>query len=158
MQGAAPAWAAIDLDALHEGGVEVVSPTFMNTRALTADAKIIPRKQRRKPATEDPAGATADDVAFAKANEAESLESMRERHQEILERVKESQEQLKAAETDGEKEALATRIEQLEKNAELLAGLITRREEELHSAVFALEVRGIDQCQQRAARHRCVPQ
>ena len=62
------------LDALHAAGIEIVSPNFMNTRALTDDRLFIPQPTRKaapKKATQ------AEDVAFDKAEEAASAEEIR---------------------------------------------------------------------------------
>lgn len=62
------------LDALHKAGIEIVSPNFMNTRALKADKTFIPtptRKRSRKAQT------LAEEVAFDKADDAASLEKIR---------------------------------------------------------------------------------
>ncbi|MDH3589390.1 MAG: mechanosensitive ion channel family protein, partial [Gammaproteobacteria bacterium] len=122
---------ATTLDALHRGGIEIVSPTFMNQRTISPDTPIIPKQQRQQKT--EPKGADADDVVFEKAEEAESLESMRERHKAMLERVDESQERLKSTETDREKEALTTQIERTTRTAEQLADLIAKNEEKLSS-------------------------
>lgn len=62
------------LDALHAAGIEIVSPNFMNTRALPDDKLFIPQPTRKvasKKATQ------AEDVAFDKAEEAASAEEVR---------------------------------------------------------------------------------
>jgi small-conductance mechanosensitive channel len=62
------------LDALHEGGVEIVSPTFMNTRSVDADGPFIPEQARTSAAAARP---QAEEVAFDKAEEAASIERIR---------------------------------------------------------------------------------
>ncbi len=62
------------LDALHDNGIEIVSPNFMNTRALEADTAIIPESTRRRIARER---VQAEDLAFDKAEEAASVEEIR---------------------------------------------------------------------------------
>lgn len=64
------------LDALHEAGIEIVSPNFMNTRALSPDRPIIPERPAPGPAAETPAP-TAEDIAFDKAEDAASIETIR---------------------------------------------------------------------------------
>ena len=62
------------LDSLHEGNVEIVSPNFMNTRSLAEGRLVIPESARRAaPATQ----ASAEKVAFDKAEEAASMEKIR---------------------------------------------------------------------------------
>ncbi len=62
------------LDALHSAGIEIVSPNFMNTRALQEDRTFIPGPSRK---ASQPAQTQAEDVAFDKAEEAASLEGIR---------------------------------------------------------------------------------
>jgi len=62
------------LDALHAAGIEIVSPNFMNTRAMSDDKLFIPklsRKARSEKSTQ------AEDVVFDKADEAASVEEIR---------------------------------------------------------------------------------
>ncbi|QEF99243.1 Mechanosensitive ion channel [Stieleria maiorica] len=62
------------LDALHAADIEIVSPTFMNTRAIPDDKQFIPQptlKMARPMVTK------AEDVAFDKAEEAASVEQIR---------------------------------------------------------------------------------
>lgn len=61
------------LDALHGAGIEIVSPNFMNTRAFPVEKQFVPPATSAPPAAD--AGATADDVIFAKAVEAEALDA-----------------------------------------------------------------------------------
>jgi small-conductance mechanosensitive channel len=62
------------LDTLHEAGIEIVSPSFMNTRALRADQVFVPAS-RVAPVPE--ARVQAEALAFDKAEEAASLEKIR---------------------------------------------------------------------------------
>ncbi len=59
------------LDALHGAGIDIVSPTFMNTRALERDASVIPQPQAAIVTHE---GVAAEEVAFEKA----TIEQMRD--------------------------------------------------------------------------------
>lgn len=62
------------LDALHSADIEIVSPNFMNTRALAEGKVFVPRATREPART---AVGQVEDVAFDKANEAASLEDIR---------------------------------------------------------------------------------
>ena len=62
------------LDALHENKIEIVSPNFMNTRALSDKAAIIPEPTRK---SSKPKATKAEDMAFDKAAEAASVEAIR---------------------------------------------------------------------------------
>ncbi len=65
------------LDSLHAAGIEIVSPGFMNTRALGDDARFIPAggRARRRPGVE----ALPEDLAFDKAEQAASASRLRTR-------------------------------------------------------------------------------
>lgn len=62
------------LDALHTAGIEIVSPTFMNTRPIGTEQKIIPAPTRKIVADDQP---NAEAVAFDKADDAASVDSIR---------------------------------------------------------------------------------
>lgn len=62
------------LNALHEANIEIVSPNFMNTRALKDNERFIPVRTRKAAA---PIQAAAEKLAFDKAEEAASIEQLR---------------------------------------------------------------------------------
>ena len=106
------------LDRLHGAGVEIVSPNFMNTRALPDEKLFIP-----KAATEAAAAKAAplpEELVFDKADEAESIEALKSAHAELVDKLETAQES--ARETDGpakneaerELALLQSRLEQLE--------------------------------------------
>ncbi|MCK7595487.1 mechanosensitive ion channel family protein [Pseudomarimonas salicorniae] len=63
------------LDALHDAGIEIVSPNFMNTRALSPEARILPPTEAKPVEAPKP---RAESVAFDKAEEAASVEQLRD--------------------------------------------------------------------------------
>lgn len=62
------------LDALHAAGIEIVSPTFMNTRAMPDEKLFIPKPARRGRSEKS---IQAEDIVFDKAEEAASVEEIR---------------------------------------------------------------------------------
>ena len=62
------------LDALHANAIEIVSPNFMNTRAVADDKHYIPEPSRERMREER---THAEDVVFDKAEEAASVEGIR---------------------------------------------------------------------------------
>jgi hypothetical protein len=62
------------LDALHANAIEIVSPNFMNTRAVADDKHYIPEPGRERMREER---THAEDVVFDKAEEAASVEGIR---------------------------------------------------------------------------------
>ena len=63
------------LDALHGAGIEIVSPTYMNTRALAPDAPVIPQET---PVIVTQEGVAAEEVAFEKADAAASIQELQD--------------------------------------------------------------------------------
>ncbi|MDX1677282.1 mechanosensitive ion channel family protein [Arsukibacterium sp.] len=63
------------LDALHNEGVEIVSPAFMNQRKLADDGKVLPTRQVK---AGQPQQTAAEDVVFDKAEEAAEREDNKE--------------------------------------------------------------------------------
>lgn len=97
------------MDALHGGGVEIVSPTFMNRRS--ADEKtFIPEVEGEEKAEEEES--RAEDVVFDKAEEAESREERMDILRDRLEEIEEELDQGPEKERKEELEAKAERIEQ----------------------------------------------
>jgi small-conductance mechanosensitive channel len=95
------------MDKLHEYGIEIVSPTYMNTRAVGDDRQIIP--DEAGPATAAPESAF-EDVVFDKAEEAESLESLKEACDRLAGKLDELKKQDSSEE---ERESLQKRIDHL---------------------------------------------
>ena len=116
------------LDSLHRGGVEIVSPTFMNTRAYQPGEAFIPTII---PATKQTAESeTPEAVVFDKADEAESIEKLRERLRDVVDKLKAADKALDKAATDDEKARLQADIDRLKSRKEWLVQIINRRENE----------------------------
>ncbi|MCA9293604.1 MAG: mechanosensitive ion channel family protein, partial [Phycisphaerales bacterium] len=79
------------LRTLHDAGVEIVSPTFMNTRAQQPGERAMPARGAAPKATavmaED--GAEAEAVVFDKAERAAVLDELKAQRQELTEEVTE---------------------------------------------------------------------
>jgi len=117
------------MDALHANEIEIVSPTFRNTRSLLDDRRFIPRRSRATQSEASPAS-KAEDAAFDKADAAETLEAMRERVKKIDEEIAGLKEKRKEAEGDPERADLETAATRLEARKQMLLGLIAQREEQ----------------------------
>jgi len=76
------------LDTLHENGIEIVSPAFMNQRRLGEEHKMIPSMTIRKTRAIE---TDAEDVVFDKAEQAEQIkkdqEALQARLTELIEKV-----------------------------------------------------------------------
>ncbi|MGB5331250.1 MAG: mechanosensitive ion channel domain-containing protein [Woeseiaceae bacterium] len=97
------------LDSLHAAGIEIVSPNFMNTRAI-AEGKIFIPEPTRKVAEEK--ATQAEDVVFDKAEEAASAEQIRKSIELVDVEIKALKEQ-KTDVADASVEKLTARKEHL---------------------------------------------
>lgn len=87
------------LDVLHGTGIEIVSPTFMNQRALTPGVRMIPPDSVARP-HHDAAKPAPEKIIFDKADTAAKVETLRNRRSEFLKHLEQLNEQLKAAAAD----------------------------------------------------------
>ncbi len=79
------------LDSVHGGGLEIMSPAFMNQRKLADGFKIIPDKAQYKPEANNP---KAEDVVFDLADKAEQVENTK---QELVDRIEADKAKLETA-------------------------------------------------------------
>ncbi len=118
------------LDKLHKGGVEIVSPTFMNTRAFAETREFIPESTVRLGETEKPdARPSIEKVVFDKAEQAESLEKLRQMYNDLGAEIDNLKDQMQKTEANTVKDSLQSQIQYLTTRREGLAELIRRREE-----------------------------
>lgn len=78
------------LDALHEAGIEIVSPRFMITRAQRAEEKVVP--EHVHPTPDATPAAAPEALMFDKAEEAATTERLRELHAEVSGRLEGTEE------------------------------------------------------------------
>jgi len=116
------------LDRLHEAGIEIVSPTFMNQRVLPLEKTFIPKPSRTDTGPVQSKEAP-EAVVFDKADEAESLEKLRFRLEEFHKEYKDLKKSLDEA-AESEKPALEKRLLQIEASRDRLAAHIEEREKE----------------------------
>jgi len=115
------------LDCLHAGDVEIVSPQFNNARMLDAEEEFIPKPARKKNA---PAADSAPvEVAFDKAEEAESLDFKRQQLSKMEESLKELQKETKEV-AGSEKQAMKDQTGRMEQEIEALRASILEAENE----------------------------
>jgi len=117
------------LDALHEAGIEIISPNFMTTRALAEGTKVLPAAAPG-PETGDEKESGIEEVAFDKADEAEVLEALKERLEHAKEQRQELDERIKAADKEERDSLEQTRFD-LDQRIERQQKLITAREARL---------------------------
>jgi small-conductance mechanosensitive channel len=109
------------LDALHGGGVEIVSPSFMNQRQLKEGAVVMPARKRKKAAEQH--DAIPEELIFDKAEAAEKSDLLQKKRDEYKRDISELEGRLKEA---GEKEKfrLEARIEMLNRRVEYIGNMI----------------------------------
>ena len=115
------------LDALHVGGVEIVSPNFQNLRDYDPQKSFIPAPVLAK--KDQPVDAAPVDVVFDKAEEAESMSAMSVEQSELEAKLKEARQAVKDAKEDGEKENAEKHVALLEGKLEELAKIVAEAHE-----------------------------
>ena len=106
------------LDALHGAGIEIVSPSFMYTRTQSAREQMLSLVQdsieakHREPNPES--------IIFDKADEAELIDDLRIRHDNLLKQINTLKEKIKESESDADIEQLKREIKWRETSAERL--------------------------------------
>ena len=108
------------LDSLHAAGIEIVSPNFMNTRAIAEGKMFIPEPTRKVAAQK---ATQAEDIAFDKAEEASSAEEIRKSIELIDAEI--------AALKDQETDAAADAVDKLSARKERLIQQLKNAEEQL---------------------------
>ncbi|MEJ2161691.1 MAG: hypothetical protein P8X53_14630 [Chromatiales bacterium] len=114
------------MDALHSAGIEIVSPTFMNTRNFDTNEKFIPEVEIIVEPVDT--GASTDALVFDKAEEAESVTKLREMLEAARERIKVLRESAGDTSNPDAASAATSEIETLERKVERLTALIDRKE------------------------------
>ena len=114
------------LDALHAGGIEIVSPGFVNRR-LVEDRVFIPPAENEAVEPDQSFEKSAEAVAFDKAEEAESTEDLQVRIQEMRVQEEDLEKKLKDAADDSEKDRLKERIAQLQSIRERLVKVVEEK-------------------------------
>ncbi len=118
------------LDKLHEGVIEIVSPTFMNTRALKEGQKFVPKKDRPQHKQETSAKPALEDIVFEKAEDAASLEKLRELHETAEKEIDRIKADLEKSTDEGDKGRLKAELERLQTRHNRLQAVIKGREQE----------------------------
>jgi hypothetical protein len=71
------------LDELHREGIEIVSPTFMNSRAFEVGARFLPPETAEPESIPEPEPLGPEELVFDKAEEAESVAELDQRIEAI---------------------------------------------------------------------------
>jgi small conductance mechanosensitive channel len=118
------------LDRLHKAGIEIVSPSFMNTRAIPETKAFVPRAAEIVKPEETPPEKAPEEIVFDKAIEAESIEKIRERFKALGKDIEAIKEVIKRSEDESEKDKLKSDLEQAETRRRRLVEYLEKKETE----------------------------
>lgn len=120
------------IDVLHEDGIEIVSPNFMNQRQV-GETVFIPKKHRVKDPNMVKNTASSDSIIFDKAEEAESIEKRKVLLTEIQEKIKIEKDLLKEATDEEVKSKIKKKLDTTVALKEKLENKIDEKVEKLTS-------------------------
>ena len=120
------------MDALHADNIEIVSPTFMNTRAVGEGKTFIADvPEGAMPSMES---GSPDSIAFDKAGRAESVTKLRKKLGEAEARIKTCTDLISDSTSSQATEAAQAEIDALKLRIERLQVLIDKKEEKISNA------------------------
>ena len=112
------------LDTLHDHGMEIVSPSFMNQRKLAADKRFIPAPTVM--VTDEEQKISAEDIAFDKAEQAEELENEKE---QLLGEIEELKKSLKDVTVEDQKKIRQDAIDRKRQRLKMIEEAVNQPEE-----------------------------
>jgi small conductance mechanosensitive channel len=121
------------LDALHNKGIEIVSPSFMNQRQIPVEQKVIPaaRKQADKKSKQE-AETSAEAIIFDKAEEVAELEALQDDYNALVLKLKDLN-KLKKPADEKELAAFEAEVSDTEQRMAQLLSLLEARQSTLES-------------------------
>ena len=128
---------AMILDTLHEAGIEIMSPNFVNQRQIMGEPPAIPKKLNRSEIEEARIldNITTEHVMFDKAQEAETIENRKEKIVEIEIKVKGFEEEMRSAPDSEAKKNLQEKIKKWKEIREKLITSVDQNLEEINKKV-----------------------
>jgi len=125
---------AMILDTLHDGGIEIMSPSFMGQRRVD-DIEFIPKKPKAKDVAElekeTKSAGLPENIMFDKAEEAGSIEKKRQNIAEVNIKIVEFDKQIAAEQDTVAKEKILSKKSQLEEIKERIEMRIEEEEAKL---------------------------
>jgi small-conductance mechanosensitive channel len=118
------------MDTLHRSGIEIVSPNFMNTRAIPERRAIIPDNAQDAVAEKSNSTPAIEKLFFDIAEEAASTERLNEMLAETVKNINSLKSRMKETGSDEEKENIKNQIKRLEVRAERIGMLAKKRAEQ----------------------------
>jgi len=115
------------LDYLHQAGIEIVSPSFMNTRAYPPEKQFIPYHGPEEHV--DAEAGKAEEIVFDIAEDAASLEQLRDEYKDLLSEIAVKEKELeKSSEDQQRKELLVKALGAIKRRSERMQVAIEKRE------------------------------
>jgi len=117
------------IDALHDADIEILSPNFMNQKQV-GDTVFIPKKYHTKD-KEVLEENTPENLIFDKAEEAEGIEKRKELLEEVEQKIKKEEKNLKAEKDTTSKEKIEEKIKKTKELKEKIENKIEAKVDEL---------------------------
>lgn len=118
------------LDHLQKQKIEIVSPTFMNTRAIPVNKAIRPDDADIPDGTIEQNSSAPEEIVFEKADEAQSLDKLKETYANLEDEITKMKAKLKKSETDNESNNLRYSLDELKKRKQQISEFIQELEED----------------------------
>ena len=115
------------LDSLHDKGIEIVSPNYMNTRSLSANVQTLPGPRFAK--EQETALMDIESIVFDKAEHAENLDSLKQKLAKAREGISKLSELSKSADEQNQ-QSYQQRIDNLVRIKERLKLEIAKQEQQ----------------------------
>lgn len=117
------------LDYLQNAGIEIVSPTFMNTRAFPPEKRFISKTKPQSKFVPKGSFNPPEKLVFDKADSAESIQKMKDQYTKYEEEQEEINQRIKDKEYSGDDPEVEKYLADIDKFLENLAGRIKQAEE-----------------------------
>jgi len=122
---------AMMLSTLHAGGIEIMSPAFMNQRRIDPNVPIKPSGYRTRLVDQkEMEDQIPEELIFDKAEKAEKLDQIKARYANLKESVEDLEKQMKKADKETKKH-LKKKIEDIKADTEILSKVIKRAEKKV---------------------------
>ena len=143
---------AMMLEALHEAGIEIVSPAFMNQRQV-ANTPIIPDRSKKKEKVKQTD--EVENILFDKSIKGDLIEELKEKTVEIDQNIENLEEVAKTAETEYEKVKAKTEIEEEIAEKEKIEKQIKEEKDDMDSKKISSTQNRKSTCQRKAQVFLC---
>ena len=117
------------IDVLHEEGIEIVTPSYINRREYDTNDSFIPPVMQHETADKKKE-IRVDNIAFDRAEEAKHIENQKEKYNSLQKEKEELENGIKDEEDKGRKKNIKMKIKKLDnKSTEVMQGIETQEKE-----------------------------